>query len=121
MKPSRYTFSALILISFFLFLNLSGTVSTALAQQVQVNAADPPSAEQSTINLNVKVTGKGFKNGAKAKWFITGTADPGGVQVNSTAFVSSTELTANITVSDTAITSLFTTKPRRTNRGLPCR
>jgi uncharacterized delta-60 repeat protein len=69
---------------------------------VQVTAANPPSTEQGTINLNVKVTGKGFKNGAQAKWFVTGTTNPGGVTVNSTTFVSSTEVTANITVADTA-------------------
>ena len=75
--------------------------------QVQVNAADPPVAEQGTINLNVKVTGKGFKNGAQAKWFVTGTTNPGGVTVNSTTFVNSSELTANITVADTATIANF--------------
>jgi uncharacterized delta-60 repeat protein len=91
----------------FFFLNLTGVISDAQAQQIQVTAADPTSAAQGTVNLNVKVTGKGFKNGAKAKWFITGTTDPGGVSVNSTAFVSSSELTANITVTDTAIIANF--------------
>jgi len=70
--------------------------------QVQVTAANPASGAQGTVNLNVKVTGKGFKSGAKANWFVTGTADTGGVTVNSTTFVSSTEVTANITVADTA-------------------
>jgi hypothetical protein len=75
--------------------------------QVQVTAADPPSAAQGTINLNVRVTGKGFKNGAKAKWLVTGTSDPGGVTVNSTTFVSSSEVTANITVADDAAIANF--------------
>ena len=75
--------------------------------QVQVTAADPMSAQQGTINLNVRVTGKGFKNGAQAKWFVTGTTNPGGVTVNSTSFVSSTELTANITVDDGATVADF--------------
>jgi uncharacterized delta-60 repeat protein len=74
---------------------------------VQVTAADPMAAQQGTINLNVKVTGKGFKNGARAQWFITGTTNPGGITVNSTAFVSSSELTANITVTDTAAIANF--------------
>jgi hypothetical protein len=74
---------------------------------VQVSATDPIAAEQGTINLNVKVTGKGFKNGASAKWFVTGTTNPGGVTVNSTTFVSSTEVTVNITVADTATISNF--------------
>jgi uncharacterized delta-60 repeat protein len=74
---------------------------------VQVTAADPMSADQGTVNLNVKVNGKGFKNGARAQWFVTGTTNPGGVTVNSTTFVSSTELTANITVDDAATIADF--------------
>jgi len=107
MKPLRTCATLLILLTLgFVLLNLSGSIS-AVQGQVQVTAADPPSTAQGTINLNVKVTGKGFKNGAKAKWFVTGTTDPGGVTVNSTAFVSSTELTANIAVSDTAVIANF--------------
>ena len=75
--------------------------------QVQVTAADPSSTVQGTINLNVRVTGKGFKNGAQAKWFVTGTTNPGGVTVNSTTFVSSSELSANITVADDAVVANY--------------
>jgi uncharacterized delta-60 repeat protein len=75
--------------------------------QIQVTAADPATAEQGTVTLNVRVTGKGFKNGAQARWFVTGTTNPGGVTVNSTIFVSSTELTANITLADTAVVANF--------------
>jgi len=108
MNPLRTFASFLILPTVgFLFLNLSGSISAVQAQQVQVTAADPMSTAQGTINLNVKVTGKGFKNGAKAKWFVTGTTDTGGVTVNSTTFVNSGELTANITVADTAIIANF--------------
>jgi hypothetical protein len=108
MKPLRTFATFLILLTLgFVFLNLSGTISTVQAQQIQVTAADPASTAQGTINLNVKVTGKGFKNGAKAKWFVTGTTDPGGVTVNSTTFVNSGELTANITVADTAVIANF--------------
>lgn len=105
LRRSSTVFLILVSLGFLLF-SLPGRVATAQGQ-VQVNAADPASAEQGTINLNVKVTGKGFKNGAKAKWFVTGTTDPGGVTVNSTTFVSSTELTANITVADTAVIANF--------------
>jgi len=90
-----------------LLTSLNGRVSNAQGGQVQVNAADPAATAQGTVNLNVKVTGKGFKNGAKAKWFVTGTTDTGGVTVNSTTFVSSTELTANVTVADTAAIANF--------------
>ena len=104
LRPSPARFA---LPFFLLLLLITGGLNTAGAQQVQVTAADPASTAQGTINLNVKVTGKGFKNGAKAKWFVTGTTDPGGVTVNSTTFVSSIEVTANITVSDTAVISNF--------------
>ena len=95
-----------LLVFGFELLRFDSTVSMAQGN-IQVTAADPASAEQGTINLNVRVSGKGFKNGAKAKWFVTGTTDPGGVTVNSTTFVSSTEVTANITVSDTAVIASF--------------
>src|SRR5258706_10654946 len=108
MKPRQRIAPPLILLSLaFLFLNVTGALSSAQAQQIQVPTAAPASTAQGTINLNVKVTGKGFKNGAKAKWFVTGTTDPGGVTVNSTTFVNSGELTANITVADTAVIANF--------------
>ena len=97
----------LLLVSLGLLLSDLRTPVATAQGQVQVIAADPPAAEQGTLNLNVKVTGKGFKNGAKAKWYVTGTIDTGGVTVNSTTFVSSTELTANITIADTAVISTF--------------
>src|SRR6266404_5967220 len=107
MKPHRTPAAILILLALgFVVMNLSGSIPAARAQ-VQVTAANPTSTAQGTINLNVKVIGKGFKNGAKAKWFVTGTTDPGGVTVNSTAFVNSSEVDANITVSDTAVIANF--------------
>jgi hypothetical protein len=75
--------------------------------QISVTSATPNAATQGTINLNVTVGGKGFKAGAKAQWFISGTTNPGGVTVNSTAFVNSNTLTANITVSSTAYVGGF--------------
>jgi len=107
MRP-RSNSLALHLFAYLAFLLLSFCGATAAqAQQIQVTAATPSSAAQGTVNLNVKVTGKGFKNGASARFFVTATTDTGGVTVNSTTFVSSTELTANITVSDTAALANF--------------
>ena len=106
--------SRMALAAIFLFISLgflfgihNSRVAQAQGGQVAVTAADPMSATQGTVNLNVKVTGKGFKNGAKAKWLVTGTTDPGGVTVNSTTFVSGSELTANITVDDAATVANF--------------
>ena len=74
---------------------------------IQVNSTNPNTAPQGTTNLNVTVSGGGFNKGAKAQWFVSGTTNPGGVTVNSTAFNSSSQLTANITISTTAETSGF--------------
>ena len=66
--------------------------------QIQVTSTSPDAVPQGTIDLNVTINGKGFEKGATAKWFVTGTTNPGGVTVNSTTFNSSTQLTANLTV-----------------------
>jgi hypothetical protein len=92
-----------------------GTVPAAFAQTIAVTAADPPTGEQGTLNLTVKVTGKGFKNGAKAKFFKTGTTDPAGVNVKSTQYVSATQLIANIDIADTAALSAFDIQVQNTD------
>ena len=81
--------------------------STLAAQDVEVTAADPPAAEQGTFNLDVKITGKGFKQGARSAFFVTGTTNPGGIVVKSTRYVSPTQLIANIDVAETAELSKF--------------
>lgn len=101
MKPTSSWPIRLIAVS--LAFVVLGVVSAE--SQIQVKASSPTSAAQGTINLDVTLTGSGFKNGAHAQWFVTGTTDPGGVTVNSTTFVSSSQLTANITVSSTATIS----------------
>ena len=81
--------------------------ATAEAQQIQVTSADPFSAPQGTGNLNVTISGTGFKRGAKASFYLAGTTNPGGVVVNSTAFSSSTKIVANISIADLATISSF--------------
>jgi len=75
--------------------------------QIQVDSTTPGAAPQGTINLDVTITGNGFKKGATAQWFVTGTTNPGGVTVNSIAFKGSTQLTANISVASDAVISAF--------------
>jgi hypothetical protein len=77
------------------------------AQNITVTATNPNTAPQDTIALDVTINGSGFKRGAKAKWFVTGTTNPGGVTVNSTNYVSSSQLIANITVAADAVISDF--------------
>jgi hypothetical protein len=52
--------------------------------------------------LDVRVYGTGFTAGATATWALRGVADPTKVRTNSTTFVSSTELIANITIASDA-------------------
>ena len=115
---------ALIIVAVFVAVAsgcLWGGAVPEAAAQIAVTAADPPSGEQGTLNLSVKITGKGFKNGAKANFFKTDTSDPAGVNVKSTQFVSSTQLIANIDITDTAALSLFDIEVRnadgRTGKG----
>jgi hypothetical protein len=79
----------------------------AWAQTVAVSSTTPSSAAQGTVNLNVTISGKGFKNGAISRFFVTGTTDSGGIAVNSTTYSSPTQLVANISVSSTAVISGF--------------
>ena len=83
--------------------------------QIQVDSAVPNAAPQGIINLDVAITGNGFKKGAMAQWFVTGTTNPGGVTVNSTTYKGSTQLTANITVAADAVISGFDIVVRNTD------
>ncbi len=91
------------------------------AGQIQVTSTDPSAAPQGTTNLNVTISGSGFKKGANAQWFVTGTTNPGGVTVNSTAFNGSNTLTANITIATGAVINgydvVVTNTDGRTGKG----
>jgi len=100
---ARSKFAGFLLSSILLFsLAWMASPPPLVAQDVVVSAAVPDNAPQGTVNLNVQVKGNGFKKGAIAKWLVTGTTDPGGVTVNTTTYVSTTELLANITVASNA-------------------
>jgi tetratricopeptide (TPR) repeat protein len=86
---------------------VGGNVPFAFAQTISVTAADPPTGAQGTVNLNVIIKGKGFKTGAKARFYRGGTYDPDGIVVNSTTFRGSTELLADITIADWATLTAF--------------
>jgi len=113
----KYYRSALLLLSAAIWF-LGGVPGVA---QIQVNSTNPAAAPQGTTNLNVTISGSGFKKGAKAQWFVTGTTNPGGVTVNSTTFNGSSTLTANITIASDATISGFdvvvTNTDGRTGKG----
>ena len=89
------------------WLVMAASRSPLLAQDVTVNSANPNNAPQGTVNLNVTIGGKGFKKGAASKFFITGTSNPGGIRVNSTTFVTSTTLVANVDIASDAVVTKF--------------
>lgn len=63
-----------------------------------VAAVDPDSASQDTT-LDVLVYGKDFDDGSRAEWLISGTPNPSPrIQTNSTTYVNSMRLIANITI-----------------------
>src|SRR5437899_11515166 len=116
MKSKRCWFVLLVLAGAGNCLSAVSTIA-----QMQVSSTSPSAAPQGTVNLNVTVNGSGFKKGAQAQWFVTGTTNPGGVTVNSTTFNGSSSLTANITIASGATLSgfdvLVTNTDGRTGKG----
>ncbi len=76
-------------------------VMAAGVTAVTVKAASPDTGSQSTT-LDVTVTGSGFESGMVATWELHGVADPNQVRTNSTRFVNSRQVIANITISSDA-------------------
>lgn len=68
---------------------------------MSVTGATPDSATQDTT-LDVVINGSGFVSGAAANWALAGVQDPAQVKTNSTRYVNSRQLVANITISATA-------------------
>jgi hypothetical protein len=77
------------------------------AAQVQVNSADPASAVQGTVSLDIVVTGNGFDQTASVKFLVTGTTNPGGVTVRRVVVNGAKKLVATIDVADTAVVDRF--------------
>jgi len=69
---------------------------------MSVSSATPDSATQDTT-LDVVINGSGFVSGTQANWSLAGVQDPMQVKTNSTRYVSSRQLIANITVSASAM------------------
>ncbi|MEP6507142.1 MAG: hypothetical protein ABJC63_02875 [Gemmatimonadales bacterium] len=73
----------------------------AVSSDVTVSGTTPDSAIQDTT-LDVVISGSGFVAGSVASWALAGVQDPAQVRTNSTRYVSSRQLVANITISRTA-------------------
>ena len=78
----------------------------AAAPGITVSSTLPSYAERGTT-VDIHVIGKGFVAGAKATWLLHGVASPAKVRTNSTTYVSSTDVVANITVSNDADLALW--------------
>lgn len=81
------------------------TPSFATGSTPAVTSTDPTGGKQG-MTLDVQVIGSGFDNGSQADFLLNGQATPK-VKTNSTRFVSSKQLVANITISVDAITDLY--------------
>ena len=73
----------------------------ATATGVAVSSTTPAYARRDTT-IDVRIFGSGFASDAQATWQLRGVADPARVRTNSTTYVSSSELIANITISSDA-------------------
>ena len=70
-----------------------------------VNATDPSSAPQD-VRLDVRVLGSNYDNGSAVRFLLNGKATTK-VVVNSTRFVSATELVADVAIALDAVVDVF--------------
>jgi hypothetical protein len=92
----------------------------ALAQDPQVNSANPSTALQGT-ELDVEIAGTGFDNSAAVDFFVTGTTDPGGITVKKVKVRGSKKIIATIAIAAEAEATDFDIEVRlsrgRTGKG----
>jgi len=81
-------------------------VASARATSTVTVTSTDPSAAPTDTTLDVQVIGSGFDNGSVASFLLNGVADPR-VRVNSTRFVKSTRVVANLTIAVDAVTGLY--------------
>lgn len=83
----------------------AGPVAAKTGGGPAVSSANPSYGDQGTT-ITVQILGSGFTTGATATWLLNGVADSH-VQTNSTQFVSSSEVDANITIAPDASLALW--------------
>ncbi len=82
---------------------LNAPLAARATGDVVVSATSPDSASQDTT-LDVTISGSGFTAGSAAQWALAGVTDPAQVRTNSTKYINSKTLVANITISAAATT-----------------
>src|SRR5262245_18918623 len=100
-----FTRLLLTLVAIAVSLLLSPAAQTA--PPIQVTAANPNSAAQGTLSLDVEVSGSGFDSSAAVDFLVTGTTNPGGIAVKKVVVVGSKKLIATIDVADSAVVASF--------------
>jgi alpha-tubulin suppressor-like RCC1 family protein len=83
----------------------TGIATSRSASTVSVTSTTP-SAGPTDTTLDVAVNGSGFDNGSIASFQMSGVVDPR-VRVNSTRYVKSTQVIANLTIAADAVTGLY--------------
>jgi hypothetical protein len=96
--------------------------NTVLAQDMEVNSADPAMAEQGTLNLDVEIAGDGFDSQVNVVEFLLPCeaepcTDTGGVTVKDFTVRGRKKIIANIDVSDDATVAEFDIKVHSTSGG----
>ncbi len=81
-------------------------VASARSTSTVTVTSTNPSAAPTDTTLDVQVIGSGFDNGSIASFLLSGVVDPR-VRVNSTRFVKSTQLVANLTIAVDAVAGLY--------------
>jgi hypothetical protein len=109
------TFKQHALTSLALLIMALSPVGATWAQQVTVTAADPASAVQGTLSLDVAISGSGFDSTAQVEFLATGTTDPGGITVRKVVAKGSRKLVATIDIADTALVDKFDIEVTLTN------
>jgi probable HAF family extracellular repeat protein len=84
---------------------LGPSLGKAPATGLTVKSVDPDSVPQDTT-LDVRVFGSGFDTSAEAEFLLDGQPDPR-IRTNSTRFVRSTEVVANVTIAIDAVPTLY--------------
>ena len=85
--------------------SISAAKGGAGGGEVAVDSTNPSSGPQDST-LNVRIKGANFDMGSRADWALSGVVSDK-VRVNSTTFVSSKELVANITIAADAAVDLY--------------
>jgi hypothetical protein len=108
-RPARALRSALYALAALVVVLLAGDARdlSAAPPGPTVSAATPSQGEQGTLGLEVVIDGNGFEEGSNAVFLRSGTADPTGIAVLSTEYVSRKQVRARLDIAEDAPLELY--------------